>query len=97
MTQYNFKVGDRVKFKDTKEQQDYRKERNFLNEFVILGFDDKSMNDSTLANFNHNGEIKAVFLRRLELVEEAKPCQADIQEAIDTLIKAGYKVTLSKE
>ena len=92
MPQYNFKVGDRVKFKE--EYNYYMKNNGFPEEFVIGMFDDENMNDDTVAS--NCDETVYTCLFRLELVE-TKPYQGDIQEAIDTLIKAGYKVTLSKE
>ena len=92
---YNFKVGDRVKFKNTAEHQDYRNERNFPNEFVITGFDDINHDAYTLVAFKVNGYVGAVYLTRLERVESSS--EVSIQDAIDTLVKAGYKVTLSKE
>lgn len=93
MSQYNFKVGDRVKFKDTPEHQDYRNDREYPPEFVIVSFDDKLMNDNTVA-YDDNVSVCACLFR-LDLVESSQPdC---VQQAIDTLLKAGYKVTLSKE
>lgn len=89
--EYNFKIGDRVKFKE--EYKDYMKNNGFPEEFVIGRFDDEWMDGVTVA-FNCNETVYA-YLFRLERVESSS--EASIQGAIDTLVKAGYKVTLSKE
>lgn len=88
---YNFKIGDRVKFKE--EYKDYMKNNSFPEEFVIGRFDDANMNDDTVA-FDQD-ETVSDFLFRLEQVESSS--ESSIQDAIDMLVKAGYKVTLSKE
>jgi len=88
---YNFKVGDRVKFKE--EYKYYVKNIGYPDEFVIGSFDDEIMNDTTVA-INCDETLYACLFR-LERVESS--AEASIQDAIDTLVKAGYKVTLSKE
>ena len=97
MTQYNFKVGDRVKFKDEPAHQQYREINGYPNEFVIEDFGDADMGSNTVAYESgwQEGFAANALLYRLELVGSS---QSDsIQQAIDTLVKAGYKVTLSKE
>lgn len=88
---YSFKIGDRVKFKE--EYKNYMKNNGFPEEFVIAKFNDEIMDDVTVA-FNCDETVSACLFR-LERVESSS--EAGIQDAIDTLVKAGYKVTLSKE
>jgi len=88
---YNFKIGDRVKFKE--EYKDYMKNNGFPEEFVIGMFDDENMDDDTVA-FNCDETVYACLFR-LERVESSS--ESSIQDAIATLVKAGYKVTLSKD
>lgn len=97
MQTYNFKVGDRVKFKDDPAHQQYREINDYPNEFTIENFGDADMESSTVAYGPgwQEGFGANACLYRLELVESSQP--GSIQQAIDTLIKAGYKVTLSKE
>lgn len=88
---YNFKVGDRVKFKE--EYHYYMKNNGYPDEFVIGSFDDVILNYDTVAI--NCDETAHACLFRLERVESSS--ESSIQGAIDTLVKAGYKVTLSKE